>query len=75
MMSVDLQDAYFQIPIHPESRKYLHIVWESQCLQFKVVCFWLSTALQVFVRAWLQCHQSYIQEEFVSFVAWTFDCG
>ena len=50
MMSVDLQDAYFQIPIHSESRKYLRFVWEGQSFQFKVVCFGLSTAPQVFTR-------------------------
>ena len=50
MISIDLKDAYFQIPIHPQSRKYLRFVWGSKTFQFKVICFGLSTAPQIFTR-------------------------
>ena len=50
MLSLDLQDAYFQVPVHPTSRKFLRFVWEDQPLQFTVLCFGLSTAPQVFTR-------------------------
>lgn len=50
MLSVDLKDAYFQIPVHPESRKFLRFVWEGHTYQFTVLCFGLSTAPQVFTR-------------------------
>ena len=50
MASVDLRDAYFQIPIHPESRKFLRFVWKGKTYQFKVLCFGLSPAPQVFTR-------------------------
>ena len=50
MVSVDLRDAYFQIPVHPESRKYLRFVWKGETYQFKVLCFGLSPAPQVFTR-------------------------
>ena len=30
MASIDLKDAYFQIPVHPESRKYLRFVWKEK---------------------------------------------
>ena len=30
MVSIDLKDAYFHIPIHPESRKFLCFVWEEK---------------------------------------------
>ena len=50
MVSLDLKDAYFQIPIHPDSRKFLRFVTSSGTFQFKVLCFGLTTAPQVFTR-------------------------
>ena len=41
---IDLQDAYFHVPIHPSSRKYLKVY------QFRVLPFGLNTAPQVFTR-------------------------
>ena len=41
---------FFQIPIQPRSRKYLIFVWQNQFYQFRVLCFGLSTAPQVFTR-------------------------
>ena len=48
MVSIDLKDAYLQIPVHPDSRKYLRFVALNQVFQFKALCFGLSTAPQVF---------------------------
>ena len=50
MVSIDLKDAYLQIPIHPDSRKYLRVVALNQVFQFKALCFGLSMAPQVFTR-------------------------
>ena len=50
LASIDLKDAYFQIPIHHSSRKWLRFVSEGTVLQFKVLCFGLSTTPQVFTR-------------------------
>ena len=50
MVSNDLKDAYLQVPIHPDSCKYLRFVALNQVFQFKALCFGLSTALQVFTR-------------------------
>ena len=50
MVSVDLKDAYLQVPIHPLSRRYLRFGWRSPALQFRVLCFGLSTAPQVFTK-------------------------
>ena len=44
MVSIDLKDAYLQVPIHPDSRKYLRFVVLNQVFQFKALCFGLSTA-------------------------------
>ena len=46
----DLKDAYFQIPIHPSSRKLLRFTSEGTVYQFRALCFGLSTAPQVFTR-------------------------
>ena len=62
LASVDLKDAYFQIPIHPSSRKLLRFTSEGTVYQFQALCFGLSTAPQVFnrvsaaVSAWAHSH-------------------
>ena len=50
MVSLDLKDAYLQVPMHPESRKFLRFMVRGKVYQFKVLCFGLSTAPQVFTR-------------------------
>ena len=50
MISIDLKDAYFHIPIHLDSRKFLRFVWREKVWQFRSLCFGLSTAPQVFTR-------------------------
>ena len=50
LASLDLKDAYFQIPIHGSSRKLLRFMSEGKVYQFKALCFGLSTAPQVFTR-------------------------
>ena len=50
MFSIDLKDAYLQVPVHPDSRRYLRFVENGQVFQFRALCFGLSTAPQVFTR-------------------------
>ena len=50
MVSLDLKDEYLQVPMHPESRKFLRFVAYRKVYQFKVLCFGLSMAPQVFTR-------------------------
>ena len=62
LASLDLKDAYFQIPIHRSSRKLLRFTSEGTVYQFQALCFGLSTAPQVFTRvfavvsAWAHSH-------------------
>jgi len=49
-ISLDLQDAYLQIPIYPESRKYLRFFFNGQVFQFRALPFGLSTAPWLFTR-------------------------
>ena len=50
MISLDLQDAYLQVPVHHDSRRYLCFVVAGKSFQFRVLCFGLTTAPQVFTR-------------------------
>ena len=49
-LSLYLQDAYLQVPVHPSSRHYLRFCVGGSVLQFRALCFGLSTAPQVFTR-------------------------
>ena len=51
MVSIDLQDAYLQVPVHPDSRRFLRFCVGSEVFQFKALCFGLSSVLQVFTWA------------------------
>ena len=50
MVSIDLKDAYLQVPVYPGSRRYLWFVAFGRAYRFKALCFGLSTAPQVFTR-------------------------
>ena len=46
--SIDFKDTYFHIPIHSQSRKYMHFHLQGWSYQFKALPFSLSTALMEF---------------------------
>ena len=50
MASIDLKEAYLQVPVHLESRPFLRFVAHGQVYQFTALYFGLSTAPQVFSR-------------------------
>ena len=50
MISIYLKDAYLQVPVYPDRRRLLRFVTDGKVYQFKVLCFGLSTAPQVFTR-------------------------
>ena len=50
MSSVDLQDAYYSIPIHPSSRKFLRFIWNGELWQFKALPNGLSSAPRLFTK-------------------------
>jgi len=49
-ISIDLEDAYFHVPIHKEHRKYLRFAYRGQLYEFLVLPFGLSTAPRTFTR-------------------------
>ena len=48
--SLDFSDAYFHIPIHPRSRKYLRFFLNSKAYQFTALPFRLATAPLEFTK-------------------------
>ena len=50
MVSLDLQDAYLQVPVHPDLRRYLRFCIGPRTFQFRALCFGLSSAPQVFTH-------------------------
>ena len=50
IFSINLTDAYFQVPIHPDSQSFLQIVLNGKVHQFWAFCFGLSSALQAITR-------------------------
>jgi hypothetical protein len=50
MFSTDLADAYYHIPIHPTSRKFLCIRWRGKVYRYTVLPFGLSIAPWVFTK-------------------------
>jgi hypothetical protein len=49
-VSLDLEDAYFHVPIHPNYRKYLRFAFQGQVYQFRSMPFGLATAPRVFTK-------------------------
>ena len=54
VFSIDLKDAYFHIPIHPASRKFLRITMGNQVFQFKALPFGISSAPWLFTKIFKQ---------------------
>lgn len=50
MTTVDLKDAYFSIPIHPDHRKYLRFAFQNQLYEFTCIPFGLSVAPYCFTK-------------------------
>ena len=47
--SIYFKDAYFHIPIHDQSRKYMRFILQGRSYQFKALPFGLSTAPMEFI--------------------------
>ena len=50
VFSLDLKDAYFQIPIHRASRRFLRMEFQGTVFQFRALPFGISTAPWVFTK-------------------------
>lgn len=50
MVSVDLKDAYYVVPIHHEHRKFLRFIFEEKLFQFTCLPFGLCTSPYIFTK-------------------------
>ncbi|XP_018373232.1 PREDICTED: uncharacterized protein LOC108767726 [Trachymyrmex cornetzi] len=50
MASLDLEDAYLAVPIHPSYRKYLRFRWQGIIYEFAALPFGLATAPYIFTK-------------------------
>ena len=69
-VSLDLEDAFFHVPIHPNFRKYLRFAFQGQVYQFRAMPFGLAIAPRVFTKlmaavgAYLRVHRVLILQYF-----------
>ena len=50
LVSIDLKDAYFHVPIHPSHWKFLRFCVGEEAYEFKVLPFGITTAPRVFTK-------------------------
>ena len=50
MIFIDLKDAYLQVLMHRDRRRFLRFVVDGKVYQFNTLCFGLSTTPQLFTR-------------------------
>lgn len=50
MATIDLQDAFLTVPIHPSCRKYLRLIFQGVLYEFEVLPFGLNVAPLVFTK-------------------------
>ena len=50
MSKLDLKDAYFCVPLHKESRKFVRFQWDGKLYEFLCPCFGLGPAPLIFTK-------------------------
>ena len=50
MVKLDLQEAFFAVPIHPTSQGLLSFVWQGRILSFTCLPFGLTSAPRIFTK-------------------------
>ena len=71
VVSLDLLDAYLQVPVHLDSRRFLRFCVGSEVFQLKALCFGLSSAPQSLPGLWLRSPPLCIGLGSGSSAAWT----
>lgn len=50
LASIDLSDAYFSVPVHPDDWRYLKFYWKGSLFSFRCLVFGLSSSPRIFTR-------------------------
>ena len=50
MIKIDLKDAYWHIPIHPSSQKYLRFQWKEKLYEMLVLAFGVGPGPRIFTK-------------------------
>ena len=50
MCKVDLKDAYFNVPLHKDSRKLVRLLWSGNLYEFLYLCLGLGPAPRIFTK-------------------------
>ena len=70
MVSLDLQDAYLQVPVHPASRRYLRFCVGDAVFQFRACSSAFPQPLRCSPASWLLFCPSCVTAIFVFSVIW-----
>ena len=66
MASIDLKDAYYSVPIHPEDHKYLKFQWNSQYYQYTAFLNGLSSCPRQFTKLMKPVYSTLRKQSFES---------
>ena len=47
---LDMKDAFFSVPLHQSSRKYIRFLWSGSLYEFLCLCFGLDPAPRIFTK-------------------------
>ena len=50
MIKLDLNDAYFCVPLHKGSREFARFQWYGKLYEFLCLCFSLGHAPRIFIK-------------------------
>ena len=67
LASIDLKDAYYTLPVHPEDRKFLCFRWNNDIYKFTCLPFGLSSAPWLFTKTLRPIFAKFHEEGFQGF--------
>ena len=72
IIKIDLKDAYFSIPLHPETQKYVRFQWKWNLHHFLYLCFGLRPAPRIFTKLKKSCINSMQYKHLIDNLPWPY---